>query len=418
MILQISRARLILCGVIITCLLSLWIIIGCLVIERVENNQEGIVVVTFTFLAPMKPSAIQDLEIHQINQEKKVPFTYTWQTANTLQIRIAEKNYPRGNLYQYRFKCAPSMFWPFFVWAGGNFQAKVPIRFIGIEAGNTVPSKGPVILQFNTHVKANELNKYLKVPVPGRLEPINKDLSRWRYWPTEKLKNLSTYEIELLKGLPGQYGGKLTKSVKIQFKTTPEFLLENVYPRPGSTGVWLSRDIVLETNQPLKNGSLISNDLPGKSVIKGNKIQYLPQRMLLPGKTYRLKAHLVSISNETLDYEYSFSTTNLGHNRWLEFQLAPSPTLWLMEGNKTLKEMKVTVKSGRKIPSGTLYEQNRNTGWIRLNADILLHALPEGKVDNHKSLGLPTTYSCIYLKEQDLTDLLQALPAGFMFTSR
>ena len=426
MILQISRTRLILYGVILTTLLALWLIIGCLVIERVENSPEGLVLVTLKFLAPMKPTAIQDLEIIQIEQQERVPFTYTWQTANTLQIRIIEQNYPRGNSYHYKFKGAPSMFWPFFVWAGGDFQAKVPVRFLGIEAKDTVPSQGPVILKFNTNLKAGEIKNYIKLPVPGKLEPLKTipgenipypDFSRWQYWPSEKLLNLNTYEIEILKGLPSQHGDKLTKSIRAQFKTTPEFLIEAAYPRPGSASVWLSREIALEANQPLKGGSFAIKDLPGQSVLKGNKIYYLPERILLPGKTYRVKAHLVSVSNETLDYEYSFATTNLGQHRWLEFKPTPSATLWLMEGNKTLREMPVSIKPGRPLPSGTLYEQNRTNHWIRLNADILLHVLPNGRVDRHESLGLPATYSCIYLGEKDLKELLQVLPPSFMFIS-
>ncbi|AQS59345.1 L,D-transpeptidase [Desulforamulus ferrireducens] len=421
MILQISRARLLLYGVILATLLILWLTIACLVMERVENSPEGLVVVTLKFLAPMKPTAIEDLVITRNGHPGKVPFTYTWQTANTLQIKISEQDYPRGHRYHYKFKGAPSMFWPFFVWAGGDFQAKVPVRFLGIEASDTVPSRGPAVLKFNTNLKADEIKNYIKLPVPGRLEPANvtaqPDYSRWLYWPSTKLQNLSTYEIEILKGLPNQQGEKLTKSIIARFKTTPEFLIEAAYPRPGSGSIWLSREIAIEANQPLKEGSLIIEGLPGRSVIKDNRIYYLPERILLPSKTYRVKAHLVSVSNETLDYEYSFSTTNLGQHRWLEFKHAPSPTLWLMQGNKTLREMPVAVKPGRPLPVGTLYEQNRTDHWFRLNADILLHVLPKGRTDRHENLGLPTTYSCIYLEEKDLKELLQALPPNFMFIS-
>lgn len=428
MIVQISRTRIIQYAIIFFVTLALWIAIGFFVTQQVEDSAEGEVIVTFKFLAPMKPSATRDLVIEQAESRRQVPFTYHWITASTLQVKIPEKDYPRGQQYRYHFKSAPAMIWPFYVWDSGEFQSQVKLRFVGIEASETVPSRGPVILQFNTNVNPGKIHNYVKGPVPGKLEPaklttgknFSYDYSRWLYWPAKKLHNLDRYAMEITKGLPAENGTALDKSVQAEFVTTPEFLIQKVFPRPGSDSVWLTRDILIETNQRLKSGVISVNGLPGQGKITGNQIKFTSQRVLMPGRIYQVKAHLTSTSNETLDYEYSFTTTNLGNSKWLELKLDPSPTLWLVEGNKTVKRMEVALKSDH-LPTGTLYEQSRQTmngdaalGWLRLNADILLHSLSPNMTDQHQALGLPKTYSCIYLKKEDLTLLLNTLPQGFM----
>lgn len=429
MIVQISRTRIIQYAVIFFVTLALWITIGFFVTQRIEDSAEGEVIVTFKFLAPMKPLAARDLVVERLDNGLQVPFTYNWITASTLQVKIPEKSYPRGQRYHYKFKSAPAMIWPFYVWASGEFQSQVKLRFVGIEASDTVPSRGPIILQFNTNVSPREIHNYVKGPVPGKFEPVKTyiegkgsfiDYSRWLYWPGKKLRNLHRYFIEVKKGLPGESGTVLEESVKANFKTTPEFLIQQVFPKPGSDSVWLTRDILIEANQQLKSGTLSINGLPGRGEIKNNQIRFISHRVLMPGKTYKVKVHLISTSNETLDYEYSFTTTNLGNSKWLELKLDNSPALWLLEGNKTVKKMEIALKSNQ-LPIGTLYEQSRQTGtskttpgWMRLNADVLLHSVPDNMSDNHQALGLPKTYSCIYLKEEDLALLINTLPQGFM----
>ncbi|GAB6157595.1 hypothetical protein JCM39194_07950 [Desulfotomaculum varum] len=427
MIVQISRLRIIQYTVVFFVLLVFWFTAAFWVTCRVEHSVEGEVIVTFKFLVPMQPHASSQLVLNQASNRTSIPFTGRWITANTLQIKINEPGYPRGQLYYYRFKAAPAMIWPFYIWAGGQFQPQVKLRLVGI-ANDLVPSRGPVILQFNTDVEPGQIHHYVNLPMPGKLVPVAAnpkgqetfyDYSRWLYWPAKKLANRQQYAIKLKKGLPGKNGTRLAENITVHFQTAPEFLIEQVLPRPGAASVWLTRDLVITTNQKLKSGQFIIPELPGTTQIINNQVKYLPERVMLPGQTYHAKVRLVAVSNETLDYEYSFTTTNLGNSKWLELKLGTSPTLWLLEGNKTLKKMEVAVKSGQ-LPTGTLYEQNRRTdtpGWIWLNADILLHHLPANMPDHHGSLGLPKSYSCLYLQEADLKLLLSTLPRGFMLIS-
>ncbi|GAB6180688.1 hypothetical protein JCM14036_20070 [Desulfotomaculum defluvii] len=425
MIIQISRSRIIQVSALIFLTLSLWLTIGLWVSHHVNESPEGKVVVTFNFLAPMKPSSTNDLIITQADTGKKVPFEHQWLTASKLQITITEKSYPLGRKYRYHFSSAPAMIWPFHVWSSSEFQGKVKLRFMGIKSNNTVPSRGPIILQFNTNVDPQKIANYVSGPVPGKLIPANtksceKDYSCWEFWPDKKLNNLYRYTMNIKAGLPDQYGGKLSQTIEAKFLTTPEFLIEKAFPEPGSKSIWLTREIILQTNQQLKSAKLDIQDLPGRSIIKDKTIRYLPERVMMPGTTYKVKARLTSTSNETLDFSCSFSTTNLGKNRWLELKLEPSPELWLMEGCKTLKKFNVRVRSDRNMPQGTLYEANRQsdlssrTPWMRLNADILLHPLPENMQDNHEQLGFPKSYSCVYLQDQDAKELFNTLPQGFM----
>ncbi|ABO50482.1 hypothetical protein Dred_1964 [Desulforamulus reducens MI-1] len=425
MIIQISKKRIVQVALAIILTLSLWITIGFWVSHRVHDSPEGRVVVTFNFLAPMKPSATEDLIITEADNGRKVPFTHQWLTASKLQVTISETRYPLGRKYFYHFKLSPAMIWPFYVWAAGEFQGKVKLRFVGIDSKGTVPSRGPITLQFNTNVQPQKISNFVFGPVPGKIIPSKTNLtekkqildySRWEYWPNKKLNNLCRYSMDIKAGLPSQTGGKLTHSIKAEFVTTPEFLIEKALPQPGSDSVWLTREILLQTNQQLKSGHVYIKDLSGQCQIKGNTIRFITDRVMMPGKKYTVKANLTSTSNESLDFTYSFSTTNLGHNRWLELKLDQTPVLWLMEGNRTLHKMNVRVKPDRTIPRGTLYELRRHSEspWMHLNADILLHPLSENVADNHDQLNLPKSYSCIYLQEKDAKKLFHALPPGFM----
>lgn len=397
--------------------------------HHVENSTEGQVVTTFKFLAPMRPSAAKNLIIRRKDTNKEVPFEYEWITSNTLRVFILEKEYPRGLNYSYSFRAAPVMIWPLHVWASGNFSSNVQLRFLGVKNKDAVPSRGPIILQFNTFVDPMGIRKHIHFPFPGKFEPLKiniegnifyTDYSQWQFTPSKKLKNQNKYSINIDKDLLSIHGNPLKKSIEADFNTTAEFLITQVSPRPGSQSVWLTRDIILETNQKLKGCQINIEGLQGEPKIYDQKVHFITYRVMMPSKTYKIKAHLISISNEKLDYEYSFSTTNLGNNKWLELKLGKNPSLWVVEGNKTINKINIAVKNKPEIPKGTLYEQNRSDGtknspyWIRLNADILLHANPKNTTDNHRMLGLPKTYSCIYLDPKDLTALYKTLPKGFM----
>lgn len=432
MIVQISRARLILYIALFISIISLWLIIGHVVEEQLQPSAEGQVSIRFKFLAPMRPSAVNDLVIERIRDGQKVPFKYTWLTASTLQIHIFEKDYPRGLKYRYKFTGAPAMIWPFYVWARGEFQSKVKLRFIGIERNKATPSRGPVVLQFNTAVKPESISQHILLPEPGRLEPLKTlvrgkqwvvDYSRWQYWPSKKLQNQHEYTIEIKKELTGDNGSKLGQTVQAKFTTTPEFLIEQIYPLPGSDSVWLTRSISLTTNQPLQSVHIEIKGLPGQYQIENNQVKFRPDHVMLPDTTYHVKTQLTSTSNEVINYQFSFHTTNLGQNKWLQLRLAPSATLLVLEGNKVLRQINVSLKPNRNIPQGTLYEDKRETlptkgnalaRWIKLNADILLHTLPEGVKDDHHTLGLPQSYSCIYVSQRNMEWLYHNLPSNFM----
>lgn len=432
MVLHISRIRLIIFIGIVILSFTLWLSIGTFVNHRLEKCPEGKVIVYFNFLAPMRHSSPQDLVIEKIQGGEVFPLRHTWLTASILKVELEERDYPRGQKYRYKFHHAPAMVWPFYVWASGEFQPQVDLRFIGIDNEKSVPSKGPVIMQFNTEIKPGEIINYFKGPQPGKLEPVKQyitrtdyieDFSKWQYWPNSKLNNTQDYVIEITKGLPAANGGVLKSNVQAKFTTTPEFLVLEISPRSGSESIWLTRNISLVTNQQLKSAHIKVNGLPGISKIDGAKVEFLPTRVMIPGKQYKVQANLVSKSNEALNINYSFSTTNLGNNRWVEIKSGDPAKLWVMEGPKTVRTITLSQKPGPVTPKGTLYEQNRSTTstrsnpnyhWIWLNADILLHSLPEGMADNHTQLGLPKTYSCYFLKQDDLDWLISYLPQGFM----
>lgn len=432
MIVQISRVRLILYITLIITILSLWLIIGHVVREQQMSSSEGVMCIRLKFLAPMRPSTVNNLVIERIPDGQRIPFKHSWLTASTLQIQILEKDYPRGLRYRYKIIGAPSMIWPFYVWAKGEFQNNIKLKFMGIQNNEATPSRGPVVLQFNTGVDPKSIGEHILLPKPGRLVPIKKaqpgkmylvDYSRWQYYPTQKLKNQHEYTIAINKGLTSQNGSQLEQEIKANFTTSPEFLIEQVYPMPGSASVWLTRSISLTVNQPLKSANIEVKGLTGQCQTVNNQVKFNPEQIMLPDTNYQVKAQLTSTSNEVIHYNFSFRTTNLGQNKWLQLKLTSPGLLVVMQGKKVLRSVNISLKPNRTIPLGTLYEDKRettsgkgtlNSSWIKLNADILFHSLPEGIKDDHQVLGLPPSYTCIYLSKSDLTWLYHNLPPNFM----
>lgn len=424
--------------IIITALFIItWLVMGHTVRQGpVHTGSSGTMEVNLSFLAPMNNrTAMQYFSIQSQLPDRPVKYQSRWVSRNTVRITIDERDYPRGLEYIYRFKKAPALIPPFTVSAGGKFSSRVKPELISVEPGENVPTSGPVTLTFNTPVEPDSFHRSVAINCPGVYRPAQVehrgrkyyDYSRWEFTPAARMKNNHRYHISIQKGLISRGGVGLDKPVELFFTTAPALETLDLYPRPGSPSVWLSRQIKFITNLPVKEAEVNVTETKGTVAIEGNTVTFKPEEILLPAKRYRVTARLISIHGEELNEDFYFNTTNLGNQRWLDVKAGNPCRIIAMEGNKEIHKFEGWLSlPADKIPRVTMYEEKRGSSlefnphqknpvnYIKLNADLMLHPLPGGKEDSHYLLGLPRSYGCIYLNKEDIDWVFNNLQNKFM----
>lgn len=418
-------------------LLIAWLFLGHAVTADARRSGECEVEVTFRFLAPMRTSyPVAGLNITDEFGREAI-YKGVWVNRRCLVISIQEQASGQGLKYLYRLCKAPAVIWPFSVSGRGKFATAVAPRVVGLFPESKVPTRGPVVLQFNTPVEERSFHSAVRMDVPGKWEPAEvspegggrfADTSRWLFYPERPLEFGRRYKIVVGPGVRSLSGLAAGEPVRVFFDTAPELLIMEQYPEPGAPSIWLSRNICIYTNQKLKEAVIEVDDMGGQVDVEGEKAIFVPDRCFRPSLTYKVRVSLTSVYGERLEQEFSFSTTKLGSPYWLEVKRGDKRSkVWIMKGGKEIKEIDASfARHADRIPAVTMYESWRNRGldeenrpWFALNTDILIHALPDGmKEDDHEKLGLPRSYSCILIPEDDVKWIARHFENGFMVIVR
>lgn len=422
MALKITFRQMRLCLYTVLSLVTLWLLMGHIVLVKVSGN----VKVDYYFLAPMHTGrAMDSFHIHSEIPGDSVDYHYRWHNPFHLELRITEKEYARGVEYYYSFNKAKAMIPPFTVSKKGHIVTRVAPELLFISPTKNAPSKGPIVLQFNTPILKESIVQKVHCEVPGTFTPDKNNPTRWLFSPHQQLEHQKTYHITIEPGLKGRHGLVNNSKTKVAFTTAPPFKVTETYPQNHAASVWLSRTIKITANQPIKTYQIQGN-IQGQAEVKDNVLFLYPKRILKPNSAYRLTLSLTSIYGEKITTDLSFHTTNIGNKKWLEIKAGTPCQVWLMEGAKEIKSTEGWfTKELANLPQVTMYEVARGIGnisvttkekfpWIRLNTDILLHATDYTGKDNHSMLGLPHTYSCILLPINIVEQLTGDFPEGFM----
>ncbi|MTI79396.1 MAG: hypothetical protein FH758_00730 [Firmicutes bacterium] len=425
MALHITARQIRLTAVIFVSLLAIWLIMGHFVWTNV-NRHGNKIVVDYYFIAPMST----DNAINMFNIVSEVPndnvvYNPTWVSPFHLKLIIDEHNYPRGVQYSYTFKKAPALIPPFSVSKTGKFLTAVNPELVSLSPTKNAPTSGPIILNFNTPINEESIKENVSCDVNGSLSPLKNDFTKWRFIPEKKLNYQQSYNINIHPGLTSKYGKKSSDKQVVNFTTAPELKLVECYPKNFSRSIWLSRNVKLTFNQPIASATISGKSL-GKVHIENNIVTYVPNRVFLPTSNYKLQTNVTSRFGEKYNYTLNFNTTNLGNNKWIEIKAGSPCSVWLMQGKKQQQQVDGWfTKDIDKLPTVTMYETDRGWGtksaetneklpWIKLNTDILIHPTTHTGKDNHKSLGLPKSYSCILLPSAIVDELYYDYPKGIM----
>lgn len=417
-------------------LITAWLFMGHYARFAVEGGSEGQVVVNISFLAPMnREKAVERLTVTGEVPGREVVYSARWISRNTVQVTIDESEYPRGLQYRIAFRKARALVPPFTVSAQKEVRLSLSPKLLTLEPSTDVPTAGPLEVVFNTPVDPESFYGHVSTTAPGDFSPLGEangvgsapDFSRWVLTPRERFKNSCRYSIAIAPGLKGTGGGVSGEGSESLFITAPALTVTDLYPIPDSPSVWLSRSISVTASHPLREAVIEVEGIKGSTLIKENTALFDPDEILLPNSKYKVRISLVSSCGERLHREFSFSTTNLGSQRWVGVKVGNPCSLEVYEGNKPLKSFSgwLSIASDR-IPRVTMYETKRGSsreylpddpspmGYLRLNADIMLHPMRPGKDHSHELTGLPPSYGCILLNSDDMDWILQNVPEKCM----
>lgn len=417
-------------------LITVWLFMGHYARFEVGDGSGGRVAVNVSFLAPMnRERAVERLTVTGETPGRKVVYHTRWISRNTVQVIIDESEYPRGLQYKITFRKARALVPPFTVSVQKEVRLSLPPKLIALEPSSDVPTAGPLVMVFNTPVEPESFYGHVSTTAPGNFSPLtanpgeedSRDYSRWVLEPRERFENSSRYSIKVAPGLRGTGGGVAGDGAELSFTTAPALEIAGLYPQPFSPSVWLSRSISVTASHPLKEAVIEVEGIKGATLIKENTAVFDPDGILMPNSKYKVSLNLVSECGERLHREFSFGTTNLGRRRWVGVKLGNPCSLDVYEGSKPLKSFSGWLSiPAEKIPRVTMYETKRGSskeflpddpspiGYLRLNADIMLHTISPGKDHSHGLIGLPPSYGCILLNRGDMDWILQNVPEKCM----
>ncbi|MEG6616309.1 Ig-like domain-containing protein [Peptococcaceae bacterium 1198_IL3148] len=404
----------------IVSLLMIWLVMGHFIwvkTTRVDPLEQ--VNVDCYFLTPMNVNtAINNFKITSEIPNDTVDYEYKWHSPFHLRVLISEKNKPQGIEYRYSFNKAKALIPPFTVSKKGAILTRVKPELITISPNKNAPTTGPILLQFNTPILKESMQQKVNCDAAGHFTPLKKnDYTCWQFIPSNPLQHQKSYQITIEAGLKGVHGLTSDSRKEITFSTAPKLIITDIYPLNGDQSVWLSRNIKLTANQPIKDAKITG--IKGETIIDQNTVLFIPDRTFTPATNYNIKVTITSIYNETVEKTINYRTTDLGNKAWLEIKAGTPCQIWLMQGHQEIKKIEGWfTKDLAKLPRVTMYEAHRSNStakpWIRLNTDILIHSFPHTSEDNHHAIGLPQTYSCILLSPQVMDQLYATLSKGFM----
>jgi len=403
-------------------------------------------VVTVDFLLPMRPESLEKrLEVTPEIPGTEVRCRAEWADARTAVLKLEQKGRPAGQLLTFRIKKAPTVIPLLSKTVRGAVRPPAPLTVAGGPSPETVPSRGPVVIEFSTPVDRKSLQSHVALPAPGRLRPHTgiagnrryTDYSRWLYVPARPLEHGTAYRIILEPGLRSMGGTVLGQQQEIRFVTAAEPRVADSRPGNGEKGVPLYPVLEFTLDREVEKASVRLTDLTegsavqGAGRVKGKAVTFHPARALMPGTSHRAVLRAVLKDGEVLEnYECTFTTADLGDRYWVDVTLGRKHTVTVYRGRQMVRHM--PASGGRPdspTPTGCFYTQDRGysfwsarfgegaTYWVRLVGQVLIHSVPKDsswrtKEDEHAKLGLPASHGCIRLDEEDARWFFENIPRG------
>lgn len=252
--------------------LSLWITqySGCKISTHKGPAETDL---TINFILPMQQDDLKSkISILPEIPTTKISYKLRWKNRSTAVLALKQDGLPYGQLLTVKINRAQTKL-PFI---SKSFQTKfrspVPVSLFSNQDLHDICTKGPVPISFNTPVTPEDIKEFIKLPAPGKVEPVKinyqgkiySDHSRWQYVPFHPLENNTSYEIIITPGLRSKSGAELDAEKKITFDTAPPISVLSTNPADQGVGISLYKKIEVTFDQDIIKGSMKITDLKTK----------------------------------------------------------------------------------------------------------------------------------------------------------
>ncbi|MTI83110.1 MAG: hypothetical protein FH756_04235 [Firmicutes bacterium] len=440
------KCPLALCLIVIFSMLFICILKSYSVIKIKPTDIYGKIIIQTNFLLPMRHHSLKSMII--ISPEypgTPVAYDLKWQSPTTMILEIEQRGMPQGQELTINIDGAPTVI-PFIKKSvSRKIRPQIPLKLLATDNLKNIPSRGPVLIQFNTLVNPNSLKDSIVLPAPGNLVPVTlesngksyTDYSRWEYTPESRFENETSYRIAIKPGLCSIAGYELRERQEFSFSTVPQPSVKETKPHDGEKNVILYRTLEFTLDQKLNSASVSVTNLEtnkgvsGTTELKDKAVIFRPSYAFLPNNEYKVVLNGQSNMNESLGtYELSFSTAKMGRKIWVDVKLGEKHTVTVYKGRDRVRHMKSSGgRPDSPTPTGCFYTGDRGysfwsprfgegaTYWVRLVGQILIHSVPKDsrwvtKKDEHDKLGLPASHGCIRLDEEDAKWFYDNVPRG------
>jgi len=412
-------------------------------IEKAQASPE--VHITVDFMFPMRKIDLNDhLKVEPELPNSPLRIETSWLNGRTLLITIRETGCPVGQKLNFSLR-APTVLPLVEKRISETTRCSMTPKILLPKTAQKVPTKGPIVFQFNTLIDQKSMAQSFRSGVSGRIEPVkikigessHYDYSRWQFFPDKPLVPGTDYAFTLTEDLCSAGGIHSAEDYEVTVTGAEAPKLLGVTPANGAHDVRLFQPVEAEFDNKIGRGEILVTDpqkrisVPGDISVEGNTIEFSPTHCFLPDSTYRVEIEVLSdVGEPAQPYTSSFQTVSLGDRKWVDVKLGDIHSVTVYEGRMPVRTM--VASGGRaetETPMGTFFTQDRGksfwsprfgegaTYWVRLVDQILVHSVPkdvnwETKAEEHMKLGLPASHGCIRLSEQDAKWFFENVPRG------
>lgn len=410
---------------------------------EIKNNHAEI---TINFLFPMnKDKLSQCIQLtNDLPYATDFDYSLHWLTDSVVSIRLKEQSTIKGQRIHFLIKKAPSQY-PFISKnANISVQFKSDVELLKPEKQLLIATNQPFVIQFNTPMDKNKINKFLECDAAFYIEPqkITNDAGKeiedpcsFKFTPKTPLNNGQKYILSFRKGMPSKSGVLLKEDIPVILTTDIKPIVVSTYPAPNSKWIGLYPKLIAETDSETAGGSVrIGDKTVAGTYLDPYHMEFLLPEVLEPDTHYEAIFEVYTASGEKSEPQItSFTTVRLDENKlWMEVLVKKEPKLNIYKGKKIIKTLNCSIGDTTYLPPlGTYYTQDKGevlvdarnregaNFWIKVSDTCFLQGVIRDaywniKPEFLKQFGSQIKHPNIILKDEDIRWLYQNISSDTM----
>lgn len=321
-----------------------------------------------------------------------------------------------------------------------EWQVRKPVIPRLLSLPGVMPSRGPLLLAFNTPVDPESVAREVRFSAEGEFRPWRPaggssplsetvDYSRWFFYPRQPLENGGTYRLEIGSGLKALSGRTLRRTYRLPVRIPPALHLL-AGPPGGEAEPYIEMSFTFD--QPLAAFHLqLEPNVAGRVSLQGAGARWFPDEELLPGRRYEVRGLATSAAGETLEIKFNLQVIDIPSDRfWIAVDLVGPNEARVYQGRKLIRSMTASGGSPEEpTPRGRFRVHGRGRYffswkyqqgayyWVRFLGNYLFHSIPFDRQwrlipEEAEQLGCPVSHGCVRLTLEDARWIYENIPDG------